>query len=194
MRNRILLADCIDGLKLLPAESIPMTLTSPPCDDQRPYGGHAFDFDTFSTVAEELFRVTMPGGVVVWVVADAIDGYTESCTSARQKLRFREAGYKVYHTMVMARAGSRWPSRVRYGESLEYAFVFSKGKPRTINLLRDKPNKNAGMVRAFNRRGIDGLLRPAGAAPPVRDWGVRSAVWRYATGGWREQSQVGFAV
>jgi site-specific DNA-methyltransferase (adenine-specific) len=184
MRNQILLADCIDGLEAVPAASVPMTLTSPPYERLRLFGGQEWDFEFFTRIAEELYRVTIPGGVVVWVVADAIIGGGESGMSAKQKLYFQRAGFSVHQTMVMQRAGSRWPSKVRYGDSLEYAFVLSKGKPRTINLLRDKPNKHAGMVRMFNRRGLDGRLHPAGAAPPVRDWGVRSAVWHYATGGW----------
>ena len=142
--DKILHRNCVEGMKMLPDDCIPMTMTSPPYDDLRRYGGHAFDSDTFGAVAEELYRITMPGGVVVWVVADAIIDGSETCNSARQKLRFREVGFRVYHTMVMAREGSRWPARVRYGESLEYAIILSKGKPRTINLLRDKPNSQAG--------------------------------------------------
>lgn len=42
-------------------ECIPLTVTSPPFDDMRVFGGHPFDFDS---IAKELFRTTMPGGVV----------------------------------------------------------------------------------------------------------------------------------
>jgi len=181
--NRILCCDAVEGLRALPAASVPLTVTSPPYDRLRIFGGHKWDFETFKHVADQLWRVTMAGGVVVWVVADAIVGGTETCTSARQKLYFREKGFHVHHTMIMDRAGSRWPSKVRYGDSVEYAFILSKGKPRTINLLRDKPNKNAGMMQPFNRRELDGRQRPAGTAQAVREWGVRSAVWRYAAGG-----------
>jgi len=181
--DKILHRNCVEGMKMLPDACIPMSLTSPPYDDLRRYGGHAFDSDTFGAVAEELYRITMPGGVVVWVVADAIIDGSETCTSARQKLHFRQVGFNVHHTMLMNRAGSRWPCKVRYGDSLEYAFVLSKGRPRTINLLRDKPNKKAGKLMGFNRRDFDGRQRPAGTAQPVREWGVRLGVWTYAGGG-----------
>lgn len=183
MRNQVLATDCIDGLKRLPPASVPMTLTSPPYDGLRHFGGHVFSFDKFSALAEELFRVTMPGGVVVWVVADGIVDGSETGTGARQKLHFQQVGFDIHHTMVMQRKGSRWPSKVRYGDSLEFALILSKGKPRTINLLRDRPNRHAGKVQGFMRRQLDGRQRPVGTARPVKPWGARTAVWTYAAGG-----------
>ena len=47
------------------AESIDLTVTSPPYDNLRTYNGYIFDFEK---IAKELYRVTKPGGVVVWVV------------------------------------------------------------------------------------------------------------------------------
>ena len=181
--DRIHNENCLDGMKRLPDDCIPLTLTSPPYDGLREFGGQAWDIEIFTTIAEELYRVSIPGGVVVWVVADAIIDGSETGTSARQKLRFKRAGFKIHHTMVMHRAGSRWPSKVRYGDSLEYAFILSKGKPRTISLLRDKPNKYAGEVQDFKRRELDGRQRPVGASRPVDAWGVRPAVWSYGAGG-----------
>jgi site-specific DNA-methyltransferase (adenine-specific) len=101
---------------------------------------------------------------------------------AERTLYFREIGFRLHHTMIMDRAGSRWPGKVRYGDSVEYAFVLSKGKPRTIDLLRDKPNTHAGKVQDFHRREVDGRLRPAGKGRPVSASGLRRAIWRYAAG------------
>lgn len=183
--DTIILSDCVEGMKRLPDDCIPMTATSPPYDHVRPYGGDLLDFGTFRAAAQELYRITCPGGVVVWIVADGIDDYTESCTSARQKIYFREIGFKIYHTMVMARAGSRWPSRVRYGDSLEYAFILSKGRPRTVNLLRDKENRRAGMLYATARKRLVQRERPLPTvqAKPISPHGVRPAIWSYPTGG-----------
>jgi DNA modification methylase len=181
--DRVLNNNGIAGMKKLPDGCIPMTMTSPPYDKLREFGGHPWDFESFIPIAEELYRITMQGGVVVWIVADSIIDGSETGTSARQKLRFLEIGFNAHHTMVMHRKGSRWPSKVRYGDSLEYAFVLSKGKPRTIKLLRDKPNKHAGMVQTFNRRELDGRQRPTGTSQPVKEMGVRSAIWTYAAGG-----------
>lgn len=180
--DQILRVDAVEGMKALPKDSIPMTLTSPPYDDLRLYGGHAFDDQQFRAVAEELWRVTMPGGVVVWVVADAIIDGSETCNSARQKLFFMELGFNVHHTMIMARSGSRWPSVVRHGDSLEYAFVMSKGRPRSIYLRRDRPNTNVGaLYRGRRWLGLE-RDRPRPTDRPVAEWGVRTAVWVYEVG------------
>jgi site-specific DNA-methyltransferase (adenine-specific) len=77
--------DGVEGMKLLPDESIPLVVTSPPWDNIRTFGGHPFHFEP---MANEIWRVLMPGGVVCWHVADQIKGHTESGTSARQKLYF----------------------------------------------------------------------------------------------------------
>lgn len=180
--DRIFLGDCVEGMRRLTDACIPLTVTSPPYDGLRSFGGHALDFESFKRVADELYRVTMPGGIVIWVVADAIVAGSETGTSARQKLYFKQIGFKIHHTMVMDKAGSRWPCKVRYGDSLEYAFILAKGKPRTINLLRDKPNRRAGEVQDFNRREQDGRLRPAGRSRPIAAWGHRRAIWKYAVG------------
>ena len=54
-------------IKKLDSDIIDLTVTSPPYDDLRKYNGYSFDFDAISY---ELFRVTKPGGVLVWVVGD----------------------------------------------------------------------------------------------------------------------------
>jgi site-specific DNA-methyltransferase (adenine-specific) len=183
--DQILNCDCLEGMRGLPGGSIDMTLTSPPYDHVRRYGGDLLDFKTFRRVAQELYRLTRPGGMVVWIVADGIADHTETCTSARQKLYFRKVGFKVYHTMVMARTGSRWPARVRYGDALEYAFILSKGKPKTVNLLRDKENRQAGLVYKDAPRPLAQRERPLPTVKgkPISAFGVRSAVWTYTGGG-----------
>lgn len=182
----ILNTDCVAGMAALPDDSVPMTLTSPPYDRIRGYGGIDWNFDIFRPIADQLWRITMPGGVVVWVVADQIDRGGETGTSARQKLYFQEIGFNLHHTMIMDRAGSRWPSRHRYGGSLEYAFIISKGKPRTINLLRDRPNIHAGAYYKAQARRLPGRGRPVPTVRerPISEFGVRSAIWTYAGGRW----------
>lgn len=57
--NDIVHCDCAVGLGRLPGWIIPLTVTSPPFDSIREYGGDPFDT---ATIARELYRVTMPGG------------------------------------------------------------------------------------------------------------------------------------
>ncbi|QDV36976.1 DNA-methyltransferase [Tautonia plasticadhaerens] len=181
--DRIIRCDCVDGMRRLPDGCIDMTLTSPPYGEIRTYGGQAFDFTKFRAVAEELFRLTKPGGVVVWVVREqAPRGKGETGDSSRQRLYFQEVGFRLHHTMVMDRIGCRWPGRNRYGHPLEYAIILSKGKPKTLQLLRDRPNRHAGKTQAFTKRRTDGFLEKAGGAKTVPAFGVRGAVWSYAVG------------
>lgn len=79
--------DCIDTMRRMPADFVDFVITSPSYDNIRNYNG--FDFD-FEAVARSLWRVIKPGGVIIWVVADAtIDG-SETGTSFRQALYFKK--------------------------------------------------------------------------------------------------------
>ncbi len=82
--------DCVDGMKLLPENSIDLVITSPPYDDLRSYNGYIFDFENIAT---ELFRVMKKGGVVIWVVGDKIKNGNKSLTSFKQSLFFQEIGF-----------------------------------------------------------------------------------------------------
>jgi DNA modification methylase len=125
-------------MKLLPDDSIDLTVTSPPYDNLRTYKGYVFDFEA---IAKELYRVTKPGGVVVWVVGDAtIDG-SETGTSFRQALYFKEIGFNLHDTMIWEKTGSgAFGSVLCYAQNFEYMFVFSKRKPNAINLIKDREN------------------------------------------------------
>jgi site-specific DNA-methyltransferase (adenine-specific) len=190
--NRIFNLDAIDAMKKLPDDCIPLTVTSPPYDQLRTFGGLNWDDTTFQRIAEELWRITAPGGVLVWIVADTIVKGSESCTSARQKLYFRDLGFRVHHTMIMDRAGSRFPSKVRYGTSLEYAFILSKGMPRAINLLRDRENNRVGKTQSFSRREPDGRIRPLSQSKPVAKFGYRRAIRQVSTG-WNQSTKDDYA-
>jgi DNA modification methylase len=48
--DQLLRCDCLEGMPRLPDSSIPLTLTSPPYDALREYGGHRFDFEKFQAV------------------------------------------------------------------------------------------------------------------------------------------------
>ena len=105
-RNRIYNMDCVAGMKLLDDGSIDLTVTSPPYDNLRMYNGYSFDFDA---VATELFRVTKDGGVMVWVVNDATVKGSETGTSFRQALRFKEIGFLLHDTMVYLKDSCPYP-------------------------------------------------------------------------------------
>jgi len=139
--NKIYNMDCVQGMKLLDDCSVDLTVTSPPYDNLRSYKGFEFDFES---VAKELYRVTKDGGVVVWVVGDATINGSETGTSFKQALFFKECGFNLHDTMIWYKPNAM-PNvdKSRYCQSFEYMFVFSKGKPKTTN-LRMIPTKNAG--------------------------------------------------
>jgi len=128
--NKIYNMDCIEGMKLLPNECIDLTVTSPPYDNLRKYKGFTWDFES---TAKELYRVTKKGGVVVWVVGDATINGSETGTSFRQALYFKEIGFNLHDTMIYAKKNPIPLTHNRYEQYFEYMFVFSKSKPKTFN-------------------------------------------------------------
>lgn len=140
--NKIYNEDCLIGLKKLDSDVVDLTVTSPPYDDLRKYNGYSFNFDAISY---ELFRVTKPGGVLVWVVGDKTKNGSETGTSFKQALQFMEVGFKLHDTMIFEKANPIPQNHNRYEQCFEYMFVFSNGKPNTFNPIK-VPTKNAGKV------------------------------------------------
>ncbi|MFJ7665349.1 DNA-methyltransferase [Lysinibacillus sp. NPDC097162] len=160
----------------LPAASIDLTVTSPPYDDLRTYNGYRFDFES---VANELFRITKPGGIVVWVVGDKTDKGSETLTSFKQALYFKEIGFNMHDTMIW-RKMSPFQHKNRYIADFEYMFVLSKGKPKVANLIRDRKNKHAGTKVHGTLRQPDGSFKePVGKrlGRTIKEYGARTNVW-----------------
>lgn len=175
MSASFMLGDCSKNLQTLPSESIDLTVTSPPYDNLRDYKGYSFDFEA---TAQELLRVTKPGGVVVWVVADATVDGSETGTSFRQALHFKDIGFNIHDTMIWNKGGfSAVGSLVsRYGPVFEYMFVFSKGKPKTFNPLKDRLNKHQNKTITKTKRLADGSLKK-GASYVSSEYGQRFNIW-----------------
>lgn len=183
--NRIYNIDCLQGLKLLADNSIDLTVTSPPYDDLRNYKGYSFDFEN---IAKELYRVTKTGGILVWIVGDATSKGSESGTSFRQALYFKECGFNLHDTMIYEKNSSSFPAArtsKRYTQIFEYMFVFCKGKIRNdISLLCDKPNKWAGHTNWGNNTQYDkdGNLKQTNNIKPVPEFSLRNNIWKYSVG------------
>jgi len=99
--------DCLEGMKLLPNECIDLTVTSPPYDNLRTYNGYIeqWSFEKFQAIAKELYRVTKQGGIVVWIVGDATINGSETGTSFKQALYFKEIGFNLHDTMIWNKGG-----------------------------------------------------------------------------------------
>jgi site-specific DNA-methyltransferase (adenine-specific) len=189
--NSIHLGNSIDVLKTIEDKTIDLTVTSPPYDNLRTYndkikdgvsyeGGFSFPFVEMAT---ELFRVTKVGGVVVWVVNDQVKKGGETGSSFRQALKFMDIGFTLYDTMIYHKNGPPFPESGRYSQVFEYMFVFSKGKPKTINLIKDKPNRWAGYTNFGDpsKRTKEGELVKVDKFK-IGEFGTRYNVWYINTG------------
>jgi site-specific DNA-methyltransferase (adenine-specific) len=165
-------------------ESVDMILTSPPYDNLRNYKGYEFDFEA---IAPELFRVLKQGGVMVWVVNDAtIDG-SETGTSFKQALFFKEIGFKLNDTMIYLKTNPMpAPNRYRYFSAFEYMFVFSKGYPVTFNPLLAPRSNMTGDKRRIRHlrygRNKDGIYPDKYVVYTVQEQVKRTNVWEYSVG------------
>jgi site-specific DNA-methyltransferase (adenine-specific) len=141
------LGDCLGVLQTFPADCIDLTVTSPPYDNLRTYKGFTLDFEG---IARELHRVTKPGGVVVWVVGDATINGSETGTSFRQALYFKECGFNLHDTMIWTKPNAVPTQLTRYQAATEYMFILTKGSPKYVHLLRT-PSKGAGRIHRKHR-------------------------------------------
>ena len=170
--------DCVDGMRQLPDDFVDLTITSPPYDNMRKYKGYRWDF---KEVATELYRITKDGGVVVWVVGDATIKGTETGTSFEQALFFKECGFNLHDTMIWEKTGML-PTQDRYYNIFEYMFVFSKGKPKTMNFIEDKPNVSGGRVQKKDACINKGEQRNGSGTFVRKSVGRRTNIWRIPTG------------
>lgn len=193
--NEVICADSSQFLCKIPSNSIDLIITSPPYDDLRTYTGKlSWNFEKFQLIADQIYRIVCQGGVVVWVVGDSIKNGNKSLNSYRQALYFQSIGFNVYDVIIYEKAGSGPPHKKRYFNSFEYMFVFSKGIPKTINLLRDKPNKWAGYTTfsEVSRRERDGTITKKGKKV-INEYGVRTNIWKYNNGkGFSTKDQIAY--
>ena len=166
-------------MKRLPDNFIDLTVTSPPYDNLRNYKGFRFDFES---IAHELYRITKPGGVLVWVVGDATINGSETCTSARQKLFFKDqVGFNVHDTMIYAKENPIPLTHNRYEQQFEYMFILTKGKPKTFNpILRD--NKQVGAIKGGTFRQNKDEKGKRHKDVGVKKQSIKPNIWFYAVG------------
>ena len=175
--------DCLELMKNIPDGSVDLTVTSPPYDNLRTYNGNIeqWNFEKFKAIAKELYRVTANGGIVVWIVADATIKGSETGTSFRQALWFMDCGFNLHDTMIWEKPTftATGSLAIRYAPVFEYMFVFSKGKPKTFNPIKDKLNVSNGRKITGTIRQKDGSTKKQSCiGNEIQALGQRHNVWK----------------
>lgn len=170
--------DCINILKDLEDGSIDLVVTSPPYDNLRKYNDSStWNFETFKRVAELLSKKLAEGGVIVWVVADKTEKGSETLTSFKQALYFKELGLNIWDTMIWRKPNPSVPTESRYYNAFEYMFVISKGKPKTLNFICDKENKTYGNSYNSDTKMNPEVRKQTGKLKTVGKFSRRHNVW-----------------
>lgn len=180
--GRFLFGDCIERMREIADESVDMVITSPPYDDLRSYNdGDAWTWNVFVRVAAEITRALKPGGVIVWNVSDATVNGSETGTSFRQALYFKDnCGLNMHDTMIWNKGcfSAVGALQTRYAPVFEYMFVFTKGKIGTFNPIKDRPNINAGKTITGTVRQRDGsTVVMSSVGKTIAEHGQRFNIW-----------------
>ena len=172
--------DCLKLLPTLPDNSIDLIVTSPPYDNIRDYNNSSsWNFDTFKNIANKLQIILKDGGIIVWIVNDATINGSETGTSFKQALYFKEIGLNIHDTMIWEKETSPFQHNNRYINVFEYMFILSKGKPKTTNLIKDRKNKHGGTIIHGTQRQKDGSLIPHSRNGfKIKEYGNRFNVWK----------------
>jgi site-specific DNA-methyltransferase (adenine-specific) len=170
------LGDCLEVMKTIPSASIDLTVTSPPYDNLRTYNGFTFDFEG---IAQELYRVTKDGGVVVWIVGDATVKGSETGTSFKQALYFMQCGFNLHDTMIWDKNGKGGAkgSNFAYWNGFEYMFVFVKNKICKFNSICDRKNIYGNKTVKASQRKSNGNITSQRIVK-IKEYGKRFNIWK----------------
>jgi site-specific DNA-methyltransferase (adenine-specific) len=174
--------DCLDIMPIkVPDKSVDLTVTSPPYDNLRTYNNSLeWGEHIWKPIIKELYRITKSGGVVVWVVGDATIKGSETGTSFRQALHFMDCGFNLHDTMIWSKPSftAVGALKTRYAQTFEYMFVFSKGKIKTFNALKDRKTTSRSKDKHGMIRQKDGGFRPmSNRGKQYGEFGIRYNVW-----------------
>ena len=192
--NKCYNENCLDTMARMSDCFVDLTVTSPPYDNLRTYNGYSFDFEA---VAKELFRVTKKGGVVVWVVGDATIKGSETGTSFKQALYFKERGFNLHDTMIYHK-NCLPKNHNRYEQDFEYMFVLSKGAPKTFNSIRVPclyPEKETARQNSYFSKTdeVNRAARSEKKRKPVGVDKIKGNIWRINAGaGHSTQDKIAF--
>lgn len=182
--NKVFNENCLDTLHHMPDNFVDLVLTSPSYDNIRKYKGYSqFEFEK---TAIELSRVLKDGGIIAWIVADETVSGSETGSSFKQPLFFKQLNLRLHDTMILERNTSAHPAKpdgLRYTSCFDYIFLFSKGRPKTVNLISDKKNKYFGIPNRGQKtdRDKNDFLVHKNKVTSKSEYSPRTNIWRYVT-------------
>lgn len=166
------------------ANSVDLTVFSPPYDRLREYNGYACDLHA---LGEQLYRVTKSGSVVVMVIQDQTVGGKKSLTSFRTILDWCDTiGFGLFECNIyqkQGKDGAWWKRRFRVDH--EYMPIFIKGdKPKHFDKTGVKiPCKHAGKsMNGGANRNRDGETVDS-RKMIINPTKCPGTIWNYANGG-----------
>lgn len=174
--------NCLDKMKDIPDNSIDLVITSPPYDDLRLYNKSLeWNFEIFEKISKEITRVLKEGGIIVWIVGDATIKGSETGTSFKQALYFKdECNLNLHDTMIWNKGAftAVGALKTRYAPVFEYMFIFSKGDKITFNPIKDRKNKHGGRKKHGTIRQADGSTKPmSNLGVSIQEYGQRFNIW-----------------
>ena len=183
--NTIICGDCLEVVKDWPDGCVDLVVTSPPYDNLRDY--HGYVQIPVGTIARELWRVVKDGGIVVWIVGDAVVEGSETGTSFITALTFisppKRYQWRLHDTMIYNRPCA-YPGNTRYSQDFEYMFVFSKNKPVTTNIIKDIRSLTAGRSAIKKGKLTKSGKRVDEKGNRIRpEYKERPNIWTYNAGG-----------
>ena len=175
-KNKIVHGNAIEIMARMPGCSIDLTVTSPPYDELRNYNGYRFDFEG---MAQNLFRITKQGGVVVWVVGDKTKKGNRTLTSFKQALYFQQVGFNVHDVMIYKKKNTPFMRSNAYTSSYEFMFVLSKGSPKSFNPIKTATVRH-GKEKLPHNKGADGVNKKI--LKELKPEKTLTNIWEYAVG------------
>jgi site-specific DNA-methyltransferase (adenine-specific) len=169
-------------MKDMPDKSIDLVVTSPPYDNLRDYGKdfNGFGEHIWKRCIKHISRILKDGGACVWIVNDATIKGSETGTSFKQALFAIECGLNLHDTMIWLKTGAgAVGSNLCYLQNFEYMFVWSKGRPKTINRIKDRKNieKSSKQPTKSGRRADGTGGNKTGSTFTTEDYGFRFNTW-----------------
>ena len=182
--------ECLEELSKMEDESIDLVVTSPPYDNLRTYNWtNDWNFEVFKPIAKELSRVLKDWWVVVWVVWDATVKWSETGTSFKQAIYFKEECWLNLHDTMIYYSEKPPLTHNRYEQKFEYMFILSKWKPKNFNPIKEKCKYawTDTSKKTFRHNGND--LWICHTPWKVKDYKIKWNIWTYSTWFWQSYTE-----